>query len=137
MTYEWLDIANILTHRPAQTFVRVEKHQALHPRCAGFTHSIGIPRGQSADFRLTLSDCRGLHVQDFGTHYEAHIDQVDPACGVVDHLAANAPEMLVAAGAGALVGLALGRSGGAALLGLFIGGSLGLAYLSSQSRPAT
>ncbi len=132
MNAAWRRVLQQLETCPRGTFLRVPRSSVLHPLDAGFQYSIGLPRGQSADFRLTLPDCRGLHVQDFGTHYEAHVDVVDPACDLGEHLFEDAPGALVAsaAGLGGLAGLAVGRDGSAALVGVLVGGALGLGLLA-------
>jgi hypothetical protein len=138
--WTWEMVANRLSTEPAGTRLRVEKHLAEHPKDGGLRPSIGLPVGQTADFRLRLPDCRGLHVQDFGTHYEAHIDQTDPACDLVAHLRNDAPAtfMLTSALVGGLVGLLLGRSGQAFAAGLVLGAGVGGVAAAEQAakRPA-
>ena len=139
--YSWRGIASQLAGEPPGTKVRVEKHLAEHPKDGGLRPGVGLPVGQTADFRLTLPDCRGLHVQDFGTHYEAHIDQTDPACDLVRHLVQDAPGTFVvgSAIAGGLVGLILGRSIEAFAAGLLLGagaGGISAASAKSDSKAA-
>ncbi|HJK92322.1 MAG TPA: hypothetical protein RMH85_01285 [Polyangiaceae bacterium LLY-WYZ-15_(1-7)] len=128
MNNTWDMVAAQLHFLPRGQFVRVEKRCVTHPLDAGFRKTLGLPRGQRADFRLELANCVGLHVQDFGSHYEAHLDQVDPACDVAEHLRRDAPGTYVlgAVGLGALIGLAIGQSKEAALAGSVLGGLLGL-----------
>lgn len=125
--YAWREIASCLAGEPPGAKVRVEKHMVEHPKDAGLRPGIGLPVGQTADFRLRLPDCRGLHVQDFGTHYEAHIDQTDPACDAIRHLVEDAPGTFIVGSAliGGLIGLMLGRSGNAFAAGLLLGAGAG------------
>jgi hypothetical protein len=86
--------------------------------------SVGLPEGQAADYRLVLADGAGLHVKDFGTHYEAHIDEVHPEVNAVEHLRRDAPGVFVVGGAalGAAIGAGAAKSKEAALVGAAIGG---------------
>jgi hypothetical protein len=120
-------VAHRLASEPSGTRLRLEKHLAEHPTDGGLRPSVGLPVGQTADFRLRLPDCRGLHVQDFGTHYEAHIDQTDPQCDLVAHLRDDAPVTLVVSSAliGGLLGLLVGASKEAFAAGLVLGAGLG------------
>ena len=124
----WEQVLETLWQEPAGTVLRAPKHWLPHPEDAGATRSLGLPVGQSADFRWRVgSFCAGLHARDFHDHYEAHIDEVNPACDVVDHLRQDAPKAYVAGAAalGALVGLLLGRSKDATLMGAGLGALAG------------
>jgi len=123
----WLQVFAQVEQHPPRTPVRIEKAGLPHPRDAGARVSVGIPRGQIADFRFPPDHrCRGLHVQDFGDHWQVHVDEVHPACDVLDHLRVDAPGGWVSGGAvvGGIVGLLLGRSKGAMLAGAGIGALL-------------
>jgi len=127
MTYGWDQVIAMLAAKPAGTRIRFEPHMVAHPLDAGFRRSIGLPAGQRSDFRLTLPDCRGLHVQDFGTHYEAHLDRTDPECDALLHLQKDAAGAYVAGATalGALFGLLIGKRPEAVLVGALIGGVVG------------
>jgi len=131
--WTWQQIAGVLAHEVAGARVRIEKYLIEHPTDGGLRPGVGLPVGQQADFRLILPDCRGLHVQDFGTHYEAHLDQTDPACDAVRHLMEDAPGTFIVGTAlvGGLVGLLLGRSKDAFAAGLFLGAGAACAFRSS------
>ena len=135
--WTWSAVADRLSGEAPGTRLGVEKYVAQHPKDGGLLPSIGLPVGQSADFRLKLPDCRGLHVQDFGTHYEAHIDQTDPACDLVGHLRNDAPGTFIATSAlvGGLVGLLLGRSGQAFAAGLLLGAGAGGLSVAAKKTP--
>jgi hypothetical protein len=134
--WRWRDVAARLSTEPAGSKVRIEKASVEHPKDGGLRPSFGLPVGQQSDFRLTLPDCRGLHVQDFGTHYEAHIDQTDPACDAILHLVQDAPGTFVVGSAlvGGLMGLLLGRTSEAFAAGLLLGAGAGcLSAAAAQS----
>ena len=120
----WADLRAALLDMRSVTPFRVAKRGAPHPRDAGARPSVGLPVGQSEDWRFPAeSDCRGVHVQGFGASWLVHVDRVHPECDVLAHIREDAPDVwLAGAGAlGALAGLALGRSGRAALAGAAIG----------------
>jgi len=120
---------------PPRTFIQYPKYQLPHPRDAGARVSVGLPRGQIADYRFPPDHrCRGLHVQEFDGCWEIHVDEVHPECGALDHLRRDAPGAWTCLGAavGGLLGAALGRSKGAAA----IGAGLGALLARSSSRDA-
>lgn len=126
----WSDVRRQL--EPGR-FGVVPRSAIVHPRDAGAVESIGLPRGQSSDWRFPPeSDCKGLHVQAFGELWEAHVDQVHPDCSVIQHARKDAPQAWVGAGmaGGALLGLAVGRP----LVGTMLGGALGLITLPKGSK---
>lgn len=135
--WTWQQVAQALAAQPPGTVLRVAKHQVEHPSASGLAPSVGLPYGQRADFRLRHFDCSGLHVRDFGAHYEAHLDQVHPECGVVDHLRRDAPGTYLAAATalGALAGTLLGKKPEAIFAGAAIGGLLAMLTADSPSDP--
>ena len=140
--HRWLDVVHELQRHPPGTRLRIRKSLVEHPRDAGLRPSIGLPAGQRADYRLALQPgCSGIHVQDFGEHYEVHLDQKDPGCDAIGHLQQDAPGTFVATAAlaGGLIGLLLGRTGQAFAVGAIAGsvvGCLGLPDRDSAGRPA-
>lgn len=132
----WRRIGLQLARHPPGTVWRIEKHLVPHPEDDGLQPSIGLPIGQSADFRLRLPNCLGLHVHDFGRHYQAHVDRVHPDCGVVEHLRRDAPEAYLTAGValGALLGALLGKKSDAVLAGAALGGLLAGVGIAADSR---
>jgi len=123
MTDSWSSVVRALLHEETGSALKIPVYQVEHPLDAGMRRSVGLPMGQRTDYRLTLEDCQCLHVRDFGDHYEAHLDSVDPACDTLSHLFRDAPGPTIAGGAaiGALVGGLLGRSKESALAGASIG----------------
>lgn len=125
----WTRIWNYLSNEKPGTRIAFEKYELPHPRDAGARHSVGLPveyNGEHAiaDYRFPPNAaCAGLHVREYRNHWVAHVDQVHPECGPVEHLRKDAPGTFVAGGAGvgAALGAALGRSWGSALAGAGIG----------------
>lgn len=101
-------------------------HPALipHPTLAGAEPSLGLPAGQTEDWRFGPSlDGRGVHVQLVGGLWRVHVDRVHPDRSLLEHIRQDAPSMWLVSttAACAAVGAALGGKSGAA-----IGGLLGL-----------
>ena len=130
----WNGVIRVLSRYEPRTILRVEKGVLGHPKTAGMTTSIGLPEGQLADYRLVLSSGAGLHVKDFGSHYEAHIDEVHPDVDAMEHLRRDAPGVYIAGGAalGAAVGRTLGTSKNATLVGALFGGLIAAAIAASR-----
>jgi hypothetical protein len=134
----WEDVAVVLNDEPQGSLLRIPKGQLPHPSEVGAKPSMGLPVGQQADFRFTMNDCRCLHVRIFQDRYEAHIDSVDPACSIVEHLRKDAPGTYTtaAAGLGALAGLILGGGKKEGMLaGALIGLAVGAATIPEQKKP--
>ena len=132
---DWRRVLEALKAESPGTILRMPKNWLPHPEDAGAKRAIGMPMGQRADFRWRLSDCSGFHIRDFGSFYEAHIDQIDPSCDPVEHLRQDAPGGYVAGAAalGALFGLLLGGGKDAALVGAGLGTLVGVATLPPKS----
>lgn len=92
---DWNQVLGQLANLPDHEIVSLPKWPIPHPLHAGAVEHVGLPRGQSADYRWKLRDCRGLHVQDFGDHWEAHIDLVDPRCDLVGHIEKDVPPAVI------------------------------------------
>lgn len=130
----WQDVRRQLETLEPKTEVFVPHGLLPHPRHAGAVLSVGLPVGQRSDWRFAAAlDCTGLHVHELATGWAAHLDQVHPSCGLVPHLQADAPGVLLAVGlvAGGGVGLATGRP----LLGVLLGLVLGAAMASGGQLP--
>jgi hypothetical protein len=103
------------------------------------TLAVGVPVGQRADYRLDIGGGQDLVVSEFVYGFEAHLD-VRPAPADFERALREAPGSSVVGmiAAGALVGLALGRSKESALAGATIGGLAALAGVgvaNAQSAP--
>jgi hypothetical protein len=124
----WHEVAHVLAAQPPGSVLRVPKHQVEHPSAAGLSTSIGLPLGQRADFRFQYSDSTGLHVRDFGPHYEGRLDRIHPNWEFLAQCRGEARGSHVAALAalGALAGTLLGRKPEAVLAGAAIGGLLAM-----------
>ena len=127
----WYDVEYELRHHSSGALLKLPKGWLPHPRVAGMRPSVGLPVGQSADYRLTLNDGAGLHVQDHGDHYLAHIDEVDPDSSLFEHLRRDTPGMFVGgcSALGAVVGAAAGRSKASTAVGAAVGGLVALAFV--------
>jgi len=138
MTRAWASVIDELTISDPGTVAHVPANQIEHPLDAGMKRSVGIWKGQRVDYRWTQDDCTCLHVHDFGDHYEAHVDSVDPDCDPILHLLRDAPVPTIAGGTalGALIGGLLGRSKGSVLAGAAIGALAAtiLVWLSDQKK---
>lgn len=130
----WSDLIENLQATSAAR-VSVPKAALPPPATAGFYRSVGLPRGQRADWRLALGDCRGVHLWDCGEFWLAHLDQVDPSCSVLEHSRRDAPGVFIAGAValGAAAGGALGGGRGAAV-GALLGGLLGAALVAAEDR---
>lgn len=112
----------------------VDVGSIVHPRDAGATSAIGLPVGQSEDWRFPPDDaCTGLHVQRFGSRWRAHIDAVHPECSLVEHARADAPVAWI--GGATLLGAVLGHVAGSTLTGAFVGATFGAATVRRKGSP--
>lgn len=104
-----------------------------HPRQAGAMLSVGLPKGQRSDWRFAPGpDCTGVHVHELADGWAAHLDRVHPACGLVPHLQADAPGVLLVVGS--VAGAGLGLCAGRPLLGMLFGLVLGAAMASGGGQ---
>lgn len=88
----WDDVQATLLAQECGTVLDLPKTSLPTPQSAGARASFGLPVGQSADWRFPPdAQCRGLHVQDFGTDWRAHIDRVHPDCDLIEHIRYDAP----------------------------------------------
>jgi hypothetical protein len=85
----------VLTWAHVEARIRGEQLRALtvlkseipHPRDAGATAGIGLPRGQLSDWRFpALADCSSMHVSEFAGVWSAHVDAKHPACDPIGHV---------------------------------------------------
>ena len=65
---------------------RAEDLEAL-----GMKRSMGIHKGQLADYRLPLADGTGLHAHVYKGHVKFHLDEVSPSVSLLEHLRQDAP----------------------------------------------
>jgi hypothetical protein len=120
----WAVVRSRLELLPVGTVRRYRKALLSHPRDAGAVLSLGWPVGQVADYRFAPeSDCRGMHVQDVGSHWAVHLDRVHPDCSLLEHARQDAPQALFVGGAllGGLVATAISNKREATLAGAGIG----------------
>ncbi len=108
MDYAWNNLANYVLSMPAHYDVAVPKDIYVHPLQAGFGPRLGEPKGQIADYGLTVSDGRGIHVLEFQDRYLIHWDIRDPVADPLGHIAQDAPQYGPVLGALAFAGLLFG-----------------------------
>jgi len=135
----WAEVEEQLASRPLGTILTIPRTAIEAPSVAGATVAVGLPRGELRGWRFPPTvTCRGLHVHEFAEHYEAHLDAVHPACDLLAHARADAPELLVLGLVGAALGLlaAGGRRSGRGLVGAGLGALTGVlvaAHLKPRS----
>jgi hypothetical protein len=139
----WANVQQRLTVEPAGTMLFFERDVVPHPATQGAFRSSGWPFGQESDWRFPEThDCRGMHAQALRDSegralWRVHLDQVAPQCGVLAHMAVDAPQALAlvygAAGAG-LGAVAFPRSRAAGALGGLALGVLASAAASTARR---
>ena len=128
MTFSWEDAIRLLDADAPRAHVRFARHLVPHPLDAQFHQGLGVPVGQRADFFKPLPDGRGLHVQDFDEHYEAHLDSTEAGCDDLVRAVGSGPALAAVVGLtaiGGLTGLLLGRSKEATVVGALIGAAVG------------
>lgn len=135
----WLAVAGMLRAHPLGCFIRFSPAQVEHPRDAGMKPSLGLPLGQRADYRLDVGNGQVLVVSEFSAAFEARLE-ARPDFADLERMLRDAPGSTVMGmvAAGALLGLALGRSKDSALAGATIGGLAALAGVgvaNAQSAP--
>lgn len=135
--YNWDQVFQFLQSKEIGTIFRFPKHFIDHPIDMGAHYSTGLPMGQECDYRWVLSETMGLHVRDFGTHYEAHIDELEPEPrSFIKQVQEDAPAgyVLGTAAIGALLGTALGESAEGAFVGGIIGALFGAVTLQDSDE---
>lgn len=59
----------------------------------GFEESIGEPEYQIRDLRKNVNGTECMHIKEYGDHYKAHRDKIDPKYDPVGHLMVDSPEI--------------------------------------------
>lgn len=134
----WDDVSQSVLELAAREDLKVGKAGLGDPMLHGFERSAGTPRGQIADYRRTLENCRCIHALEFGDYYLVHWDEVSPKCSVPEHLRRDAPGAYVATGAAVFAAAGAGLAGkGNRLAGATVGGLVGLvvAVLTLPEKP--
>jgi hypothetical protein len=100
-------LSQTLRKMPAHTDIIIPKSLIPNPEAEGFRRTLGEPRGQKADYELTLEDGKRIHLLDYGDHYKAHWDWFSPLVDLIKHLLYDSPHWLVvgiiAAGIGSAI----------------------------------
>jgi len=61
-----------------------------------FVTSVGKIRGQIRDYRGSIDNSNlGIHIVEFLTHYEVHIDHFDPYKKPLEHLIIDSPDTIL------------------------------------------
>jgi hypothetical protein len=139
----WQHVVYALARETPGTVWRIAGTEIEHPRAAGLSLTFGAPLGQRASFRGRLDDGGVVCVEDYGDHYDAHIER--PAPVIVPREPERAspdPAGLVLGftAVGALFGLAFGNSRQSALTGALVGSVAGLSTVAvreAERSPAT
>lgn len=133
----WVSVAALLRRQPQGSIVRLPPARVEHPRDAGMALAVGVPLGQRADYRLDVGGGHDLVVSEFAHGFEARLE-VRFALADFERALRDAPGTSVVGmiAAGALVGLALGRSKESALAGATIGGLAALAGVGVSNAQA-
>ena len=104
-----MNITYYVLRFPPHYDLRFSKFTLPHPSQSGFVERIGEPKGQLADYGVTVENGHGIHVLEFQDHYLVHWDEVDPTTNPIDHIIKDAPQyvplMIIGFGVG-LVALA-------------------------------
>ena len=101
-----------------------------HPRSSGAKKSVGLPKGQSSDWRFPPEfDCAGMHAREYIDRWDVHVDSVHPECSIADHIRTDAPAVWLAGGTA--IGLGVGFLFGHPV----IGSIAGLLFASWTVRP--
>lgn len=67
--------------------ITVRKEDIAAPKDAGAESGIGLPQGQTADWRFPpRDDCSSMHVVEFKGVYVAHVDAAHPRCDLWRHV---------------------------------------------------
>lgn len=135
----WTGVAAILRAQPAGSIVRLPPARVEHPRDGGMALAMGMPVGQRANYRLDVGGGQDLVVAEFAYGFEARLER-RPTVADFEAVLRDSPGTSVVGliAAGALVGLALGRSKDSALVGATIGGIAALAGVgvaNAQTAP--
>lgn len=127
----WSEVERRLAAQAPGAVLVVKRTGIETPAAAGAVLALGLPRGELRGWRFPPSiTCSGLHVHEYADHYVAHLDQVHPACDLLGHVQADAPELLAVGTVGAFLGFLGGggvRRPGRALVGAVVGAVLGAA----------
>jgi hypothetical protein len=130
---ELTQLVGQVLRRHAHEDVSYYKEDIPHPLSMGFRKDLGEPRGQIADYRVTLEDGRSVHAREYRESWRVHWDRMDWTVDAVEHLRLDSPGYyalvctLVGCGIGAVVGaVAKGKRG--AVLGAVLGALLGCLF---------
>lgn len=128
----WRQVLEVLSESPGMV-LDLSKPSIPHPAQEGALASVGLPAGQTADYRFPPEpDGSGLHVHEHPTKWRVHLDAIHPDKGVLRHMRHDAPGVLL--GASAVVGSILGAIVFRRPSGALAGGGVGL-LIAALSLP--
>jgi len=84
----WFEIINKVLSLPPHTDIIVSPKIPLPPNAK---RTLGEAKGQIADWEITLSDGKRIHIVEFEDRYEIHWDIVSPRVDPLKHLRIDAP----------------------------------------------
>jgi hypothetical protein len=123
----WRAVAAFLVNQEEGTVMELERWRVEEPRAGGLKATVALPVGQRGEYRLRFSPRKTLMVLDLGPSYRAWVE-VAQASPLENQLRDSPGSTVVGmVAAGALLGLALGRTKDAALTGAALGGLAALA----------
>lgn len=100
----WRMICNkVLNEASARENLTVPKESLPHPEVVGLPSSIGAPKGQTADYRISCNNGTCVHIREFNHHYKIHWDEKDPSQDPIGHLTHDAPAWGLALAGGAML----------------------------------
>ena len=86
----WQEVISQVLRQSAHRDIHLSKENLPHLESIGISRGWGIPRGQSADYRMPSPDGRSIHIREYRDHYAAHWDEYDPATHLVQHIRCDA-----------------------------------------------
>ena len=87
-----MNIVNYVLSYPPHYDLSFPKFDLPHPSRTGFVLRLGEQKGQIADYGLSITDGRGIHVLEYQDRYLVHWDEVDALTNPIGHIVRDAPQ---------------------------------------------
>ena len=97
-TITFNELINHILQLPAHTDIEVDGDSFNRKWLAKYKSRIADYDGQSADYRISLKDGRGIHVKEYDGYYKVHWDYKDLATNPLGHLFYDAPHHIITIG---------------------------------------